>query len=217
MKKHLVVRLLRAAAMVAAIMMTAANTYAQKKTSHQVEATNSHRAPAYPQVGYQTGKLPPGHQTIRVNRDEYSYYNGSYYRPRPGGSYVVVSAPPGARVGSLPPGYVNFFVGPNQFFYANFTYYLWDQQRTEYVVVEEPAGAAVAVLAASEPTSSEIFVYPNNGQSDEQRGRDRYECYLWAVDQTGFDQTASNPDLTKAGDYRRALSACLEGRGYTVK
>jgi len=61
----------------------------------------------------------------------------------------------------------------------------------------------------------DVFVYPNRGQSTEQTSKDRYECYLWAVDQTGFDP--SSGESGDANGYRRALGACLEGRGYTVK
>jgi uncharacterized protein YcfJ len=141
-------------------------------------------------------------------------------------------------------------------------------------------------------------VYPTGGQSAEQLSRDRYECYLWGVKQSGFDpsQTSLAPHQRvevvpvqpsgsdtaagaitgavigaviaghhdaaagaiggaivggaagaasdaqrearvkqvqnrydqrdnvrmakleeQAGNYRRALTACLEGRGYTVK
>jgi hypothetical protein len=34
---------------------------------------------------------------------------------------------------------------------------------------------------------TQILFYPANGQSPEQQARDRYECYQWAVKQTGFD------------------------------
>lgn len=37
------------------------------------------------------------------------------------------------------------------------------------------------------PPSVEIYFYPTKGQSKAQQERDRYECYLWAVKQTGFD------------------------------
>ena len=37
------------------------------------------------------------------------------------------------------------------------------------------------------PPSTQIYFYPNNGQGIEQQNRDRYECYLWAVRETGFD------------------------------
>jgi hypothetical protein len=35
--------------------------------------------------------------------------------------------------------------------------------------------------------STQVFFYPAAGQSAEQQNRDRYECYGWAVQQTGFD------------------------------
>jgi hypothetical protein len=35
--------------------------------------------------------------------------------------------------------------------------------------------------------SVEIYFYPTKGQSKAQQDRDRYECYLWAVKQTGYD------------------------------
>lgn len=35
--------------------------------------------------------------------------------------------------------------------------------------------------------STDIYFYPSAGQSAAQQDRDRYECYLWAVKQTGFD------------------------------
>lgn len=37
----------------------------------------------------------------------------------------------------------------------------------------------------SSPT--QVYFYPQKGQSPEQQDRDRYECYLWAVNKTGFD------------------------------
>jgi hypothetical protein len=147
---------------------------------------------------------------------------------------------------------------------------------------------------AGPPPNTTVYAYPQNGQSADQQSRDRYECSLWAVHQTGFDPSAPNvppqyrvvasgpPPGTgtaigaiagavigaaisprwdrgagavfggltgamigsasdanraeqsqaqmsaaeqeqaaamadKARDYRRALSACLEGRGYSVK
>ena len=38
-----------------------------------------------------------------------------------------------------------------------------------------------------QPPPTQIFFYPNKGQDAHQQDRDRYECYLWAVNQTGFD------------------------------
>lgn len=183
-------------------------------------ATNPYRTPGapsrYPKVGREVRSLPSGHVDVRVGGNDYRYHGGVFYRPRPDGAYVVVRPPIGARVSYLPPGYVSFGIGPSRYFYFDATYYLWDEPRQEYVVVEEPAGAEQA-LAATTYTSGELFIYPSQGQSDEQRERDRYECYLWASDQTGFDPGSADARSTSAEDYQRALSACLEGRGYTVR
>jgi len=146
--------------------------------------------------------------------------------------------------------------------------------------------------------STTVYFYPAHGQSKKQQDRDRYECYQWASDQTGFDPgkvqlappqhtvvkstaapgsdaaagavggaivgsmmssrhdsgfgmvfgaitgamlgAASDEERArearqvqrhynaeesrkyaqlerKAGEYRRAMTACLEGRGYTVR
>ncbi len=137
---------------------------------------------------------------------------------------------------------------------------------------------------------TQVLFYPAQGQTPEQQNRDRYECYSWAVAQTGFDpsqpalapqqrievvpsqreghdtavgavagailgaavsrprQAAGGAILgavagamvgaasdsarqeetdrvqrrydvrdAQASNYRRAMTACLEGRGYTVK
>lgn len=168
--------------------------------------------------------------------------------------------------------------------------------------------AATGVLAAcvtAPPTYREplpppeplqrVYFYPERGQTPEQQDRDRYECFNWAVRQTGFDPSrralpretrqavvpapsgaaalagaavgaivgaaASGPGNAGGGaivgaaaggllgaaaeqsaaadaeryneararraasryptremsEYRRAMSACLEGRGYSVK
>src|SRR5258708_13270866 len=42
------------------------------------------------------------------------------------------------------------------------------------------------------PPPQRVFVYPANGQSPEQTERDRYECHVWAVQQTGVDPSRAN-------------------------
>src|ERR1700761_4711179 len=37
---------------------------------------------------------------------------------------------------------------------------------------------------------TQVMVYPARGQTPEQQERDRYECHVWAVQQTGFDPSA---------------------------
>lgn len=48
------------------------------------------------------------------------------------------------------------------------------------------------VVAVPVPPPQRVFVYPANGQSPEQTERDRYECHLWAVQQTGVDPSRDN-------------------------
>jgi len=42
-------------------------------------------------------------------------------------------------------------------------------------------------VASSPIPTTTVYFYPTRGQSEQQQSRDRYECYLWAVKQTGFD------------------------------
>ncbi len=71
--------------------------------------------------------------------------------------------------------------------------------------------------------SDETFVYPKEGQSEEQQATDRDECHQWAVTRTGFDPTrpagnVAETDMTsRRAAYARAEAACLDGRGYSVR
>jgi hypothetical protein len=44
------------------------------------------------------------------------------------------------------------------------------------------------------PPPPRVFVYPAQGQSPEQTERDRYDCHLWAVQQTGVDPSRGTFD-----------------------
>ncbi|HLY52672.1 MAG TPA: DUF6515 family protein [Steroidobacteraceae bacterium] len=63
---------------------------------------------------------------------------------------------------------------------------------------------------------------PSKGQSADVQARDSYDCYQFAVAQTGFDPLRANggvpPGQTaeKKAAYARAQAACFEGRGYSV-
>jgi hypothetical protein len=67
-----------------------------------------------------------------------------------------------------------------------------------------------------------LYMYPQHGQSQKQQEVDRYECYSWARGQTGYDPSAPTSGLSpsqqssRLSDYRRAMSACLDARGYAV-
>jgi hypothetical protein len=86
-----------------------------------------------------------------------------------------------------------------------------------------PAGEAAAAVLPASPPGKDFIIYPKNGQSPEQTDRDRGECHRWAANQTGYDPThppsgmTSEQTTSKHADYRRAMSACLVGRGYSVQ
>lgn len=60
--------------------------------------------------------------------------------------------------------------------------------RTVQQVTPAPAPAP-----APAPVDTNLYSYPTKGQSPERADRDRYECHMWAVKQSGFDP--SSPDV----------------------
>ena len=42
------------------------------------------------------------------------------------------------------------------------------------------------------PPETQVYFYPLKNQDAKQQDRDRYECYLWAKKQTGFDPSSPN-------------------------
>jgi len=92
------------------------------------------------------------------------------------------------------------------------------------MVIREQPPVYIQPAPSLQPSSpGRIFVYPRQGQSEEQQAKDRYECHRWAVSQTNYDPTQPAGDMTEAqvnqmrADYQRAMGACLDGRGYTMK
>ena len=88
-----------------------------------------------------------------------------------------------------------------------------------------PSGAAPVTSspAASSTTNAvKAVANPKNGQSPEVQARDRYECYQFAVKQSGFDpihasgSSGAAQAAAQQADYERAQAACFEGRGYAV-
>jgi outer membrane lipoprotein SlyB len=59
--------------------------------------------------------------------------------------------------------------------------------------VEPTATRAAAPPPAPRPTLN-IYFYPQHGQSAQRQDRDRYECYLAARKQTGYDPSVPTPD-----------------------
>jgi hypothetical protein len=44
-------------------------------------------------------------------------------------------------------------------------------------------------IAAGQTSGQELIVFPAKGQSQQQMERDKFDCYSWAKQQTGFDPT----------------------------
>lgn len=121
---------------------------------------------------------------------------------------------PGPRHGhGLPDFARELWIGSALYFVAAGTYYMWNADRKEYVVVEAPPVASTAPAA-----NYTVIAYPARGQDADLQARDRYECHTWAVSQSGFDPASatSAPAASTSDYYRRALGACLSGRGYSI-
>ncbi len=184
---------------------------------HTVLHYSSHR------VGVHVNVLPGVHVSLNLGGSRFYYSSGVYYRPA-GNRFVVVTAPIGASIAVLPFGYVDFHLGPRRFYYVNRTYYVYEPTTTQYVVVEQPEGVdeeQLQQLSEAEPVADqaspiqELVVYPAEGQSDQQVEQDRYECHRWSADESGFNPVTSADD-TGQPLYLRAMTACLQGRGYSV-
>src|SRR5437660_708933 len=122
----------------------------------------------------------------------------------------------------LPLGYATFWWGGIPYYYCNDAYYTWRPDYDGYVVTDPPPVAESASGDDSGDDSqsggtADVYIYPRNGQSDEQTSNDRFECHKWAVGQTGFDPTRSSQTSGTASEYRRAMIACLGARGYSAK
>lgn len=51
------------------------------------------------------------------------------------------------------------------------------------------APLCAVLLAPLSVGAQDLFIYPSQGQSQDQQDRDRFECHNWASQQTGFDPT----------------------------
>lgn len=91
------------------------------------------------------------------------------------------------------------------------------------VVQTTPPITSGNTTAAPQPSvvasGGKLFIYPRNGQSEQQQVDDRYQCHQWAVNQAGYDptQTSGSGTSPNYADYQRAMGACLDARGYSVK
>jgi Ni/Co efflux regulator RcnB len=226
MKKAIMISAVAAALMTLAVSSASARSWGDRRGSHGRHAAHSaerhhHR---HHRHGHRVRALPRDYVSLAIGGLHLFLHAGNWYRPAPDG-YVVVEAPVGAVVRTLPPGYRVVRSGPRRYYVVNGAYHAWDPARAGYVVVQPPVQPVV--VAASTPPPSvqqpsavgiDVIAYPAQAQPVEQQARDRYECHLWSVDQSGLDPTAgaqSGSEVMRE-NYRRSISACLQARGYTV-
>jgi len=188
----------------------------------------------YPPRGFVFTALPPGPHVVFHAGVQFYFAGGVWYRANGPAGFVVVAPPLGIVVPLLPPFYSTIYVGSVPYYYANDVYYVQGPQGytvvapppPNLVVQQAPPPAVVVQPPPPAPSPSiaqgpeqQLFIYPRQGQSEQQQATDRYECHRWAVNQTGYDPTLAPGSVPpqKQAEYQRAMGACLDGRGYTVK
>ncbi|MBN1470892.1 MAG: hypothetical protein JW925_03860 [Syntrophaceae bacterium] len=180
---------------------------------------------SYLKRGLSVRSLPRGHRVVIHHNDRYYAFRGVWYRHHRG-QYVVIAPPVGLFVPFLPFAYATVWMNGIPYYYANETYYT--QTPGGYVVVAPPQDEVSETPPDPEDemvdiTDDRMFIYPSKGQSQAQQDNDRYECHKWAVEQTDYDPTDLPYDLSaedimrQRKDYRKAMAACLDSRGYSVK
>jgi hypothetical protein len=178
----------------------------------------------YPPLGSVQSSLPGGYRPYYRGSDRFYFSGGIWYAPR-GPGFVVVRPPPGLLIASLPPYCSTVWIGGNPYYYADNVYYTWQPDQNGYAVVDPPDDADQPSPPPDGPEggADDPIVYPKNGQSKDQQAADQFECHSWAKSQTGFDPTQPAGGIAPGGDadrsrnnYQRAMSACLQGRGYQV-
>ena len=173
----------------------------------------------YPKRGFVLRSLPRTSHEFIHNSRRYRFAAGIWYRHE-GARFIVATPPFGLIIPFLPPYYTTVWIGNLPYYYANEVYYL--RRDAGYAVVAPPQDEA---LPTPPVAVEKFFIYPREGQSEKQQADDRYACHMWAVSQTTYDPTQPPTDATaspaslkqKRDDHQRAMAACLEGRGYTVK
>ena len=122
----------------------------------------------------------------------------------------------------LPFGYATFWWGGMPYYYWDNLYYTWSPADNGYVVTTPPPAGGdqpdeSGTAGPPADAGADVYLYPRNGQSDEQMANDRYECHSWAAGQTGFDPTRGGQQSGNRDDYRRAMISCLDARGYSAR
>jgi hypothetical protein len=191
-------------------------------------APNYHPGQSYARPAFAGGsRVAPGRYVpgspFRYGHWNGGYWNGGFWPPVFWGANFAWFLP------VLPAYAATYYWNSVPYYYYNDVYYTYDPSASGYVVTtpppaqDTPAADASTVNAQAPDDSNSapipagapantgsLYAYPKNGQSDEQQSTDRQECARWASGQTGADGSGTSMD------YQRALTACLQGRNYSV-
>jgi len=69
----------------------------------------------------------------------------------------------------------------------------------------------LTLLVAGQAIAQELYIYPAKDQSAEQQEKDKYECYNWAKNDTGFDPMAVPRATTSAPKAEKKKGGALKG------
>ena len=155
---------------------------------------------------------------IPLKQAEAAHRSGGFHRGH-GGFRVHGGFLPGLIIGgalgwSLWPHYY-----PRYYYYPPPPYY----PSPPYYYYPPPDQSSQVPPPSSQGSGGKLFIYPRQSQNEEQKTIDVDKCHEWAVGQTGFDPakpSAGAPDtktIQNSNDYFRAISACLDAKGYTVR
>ncbi|MDP9064999.1 MAG: hypothetical protein M3O06_03930 [Pseudomonadota bacterium] len=192
-------------------------------------------AASHGSYGAVSGNARGGYARGGYSHGSYSPTGGGYYHgyatgPYWGGGYWRGGYWPGAYYGFgfdwflpvLPLAYATYWYNSVPYYYANDVYYTWNPDYSGYTATDPPpvAGSGAAAAEGAGATvagagDSQIYMYPKNGQSAEQQSIDKQECRQWAAAQAGAGAQGA-PSGSNESDYRRAMMACVEGRGYSA-
>ncbi len=122
----------------------------------------------------------------------------------------------GTVYGTLPRGAVSVTIGGGRYWRHGGVYYRpWGPN---WVVVAPPVVLAAPLVVDTPradpplpvaPSKPDPVIYPRNGQNAQQTEADRQDCNRWATTQPAA--------LADASVFYRAVEACMDGRGYTMK
>ncbi|HWH87949.1 MAG TPA: DUF6515 family protein [Pseudomonas sp.] len=161
--------------------------------------------------GHVIDRFPDRDYRVPYRGQDYFYSGGYWYRPQ-GPRYIVVQPPRGIRIQYLPDYAREVWIGGSLLFLAAGSYYAYQEATQDYVVVEPPQ------QPQPQAQGYDVEAYPANGQSPQQVQQDGYQCYQYAVQQSGFDPrtVTYQPAAEVVQAYRQAQGNCLSSRGYQV-